>query len=171
MGILDLPYVMFALWITDTREVIPLRLNRDDDFLKHQNEVLVDFWENNVLKGIPPQRTVKDFSVCTTTKTSTIQADKRIVSVCDILKDINSKKATLEEIKDQHETEIKEYMKAAGVLLNGDVPLATWLTPKTNTKFDEHDFKADHPELYETYLKEFVPNRRFSLKQERKSDE
>lgn len=63
------------------------------------------------------------------------------------------------------ETKIKSFMKNHDVLhgRNGK-PLATWKNSKAPIRFDAKSFSSENQELYEKYLKQGNPSRRFSIK-------
>lgn len=163
MYILGVPFVYFALWITESREIIKVRLERDDKYLEKQVKILVDFWENNVVKMMPPNYTSKDLETVQTIQGSTIQAQPTIVQTYDKLLKADGDNKKLEKDIEAYKQEIKDYMKESEILIDGDRVLSTWKAPKAGRSFDEDRFKRDQPDLYEAYLEETHPARRFAI--------
>lgn len=93
-----------------------------------------------------------------------IAASAQDLAVARVLADVKAGIKTLEAIKDQAEASLKASIKDAEGLHVGGEPICTWKSAKGSARFDSKRFQAEHPELYEQYLTESAPSRRFLLK-------
>lgn len=126
----------------------------NEDMANHVIEKCREFWNDHVLKKVPPAPTnLEDVAKLYETQKEivTVAANEMVMQAIQELKDV---KATAKELKDK-EAEFKlivqEHMKEGNTLLdaNGDI-VATWKASESN-RLDSKSLKKDHPELYKEY--------------------
>lgn len=94
-----------------------------------------------------------------------VTATNEIAAMCGELQQVKYKLQTLEDLEDTLAANIKAHIGAADTLCGGDgKQLATWKNTKGRTRFDTDAFRNDHPELFNKYLRDGNPSRRFLLK-------
>lgn len=91
---------------------------------------------------------------------SRVQASPEAVEAIERLKAI---KAIAKE-EDNIKAVIMAALKENDTLVFGDSVLATWKASNGSKRFDAKAFQADHPDLYNKYLKQGEPVRRLLLK-------
>jgi predicted phage-related endonuclease len=74
----------------------------------------------------------------------------------------------LETAQETAEAAIKFFMRDAEALDYANETIATWKNTTGFARFDLKRFQAEHADLYETYLSEPKPSRRFLLKEKAK---
>lgn len=154
------------------KQFIIERYDRNDDFILNMRMELVDFWENNVLKGIPPEpRTVEDAqklyrkvdsgSIIDSMPAEMVEKWELLTLYDEEVKGLNH---NIKAIK----TDFMNFMKdkEAIVDVDGD-PLITWRLSKSSKSFDKRAFQKEHPELYKKYLVEKLGSRRFLIKRDK----
>ncbi len=116
---------------------------------------VTDFWENRVLRQIPPDPIKQEdaFKLWPTATEESITADEKILEVCNELRHLRIGKKTLEAQLSLKQLELCKFIQDAQQLIapSGEA-LATWKTQSTN-RFDANALKAEHPELYARYIK------------------
>ena len=139
---------------------------RDQTIIDMKNELLVKFWNENVLAQVPPQPVnTEDLQ-----KYVKAQSGKVIEGVIEnelTIKELKVIKAQIKELESQ-EAQLTERIKllmgdAEILTYNGDT-LATYKQSKGSTIFDSKKFAADHPELFAQYQKEKAASRMFLIK-------
>lgn len=130
-------------------------------------ELIIDketaFWRM-VQKGTPPdvvsyadikQRFGK------MSKAVKVQADRAVVEAVERLRELKVFAKEEETLK----ALIMTHMKDADTLVDdADHALVTWKASRGSKRFDVKEFQAEQPELYEKFLKEGEPSRRFLIK-------
>ena len=124
------------------------------------------FWEEHVIKGIPPEPSTieeklkhyqMDNEQIAYANDEVFAAYEQLSAMKETKKDIESEVKILEDT-------IKDFMlnAGAGVLVNPDgKPIVTWKEGKPVSRFDHVNFRADHYDLFRQYSKEGDPIRRF----------
>lgn len=120
------------------------------------------FWKM-VQDGTPPDVTTfndikKRFGAAS--KAIQVQATPDIISAVIRLKELKKMAKEEEELK----ARIMAHMADGDTLIDLDKILCTWKVGKGSRRFDAKSFQADNPELYEKYLNESEPVRRFLIK-------
>lgn len=126
-----------------------------------------DFWENHVLKQIPPEPiTMEDATrLWEITQSDNIKVAEEPIN--EAIHEFNKLKLQRDELDSKIEKkklEICSFMQDSVQLndMNGNV-LATWKMQDTN-RFDAQKFKKDYPELFEKYTKQ-TQSRTFRIKE------
>jgi len=156
---------MHGLMVTGKDECIFGVLIGSDDFrtyvIKRDQETIdairqkeLDFWNNHVLKGVPPEPTnVDDIKkLYGKDSGSIIEADRNIETDIIVLKSLKDELKALEDRIETHENNIKMYLKDHATLTLHGLPVATYKSQQAK-RFDSTAFKAKHPDLYEQFIK------------------
>lgn len=129
---------------------------------------VTNFWENHVLKQIPPQAINLEDSVKLWKYTTGENAKVMTPDIEFIIKDMRALKAQEKAIKTlyaEKQLQVCNFLEA-DIAVNDEngQTLLTW-KPQTTNRFDSAAFKAEHPEMHATYIKT-TQSRVFKLKGE-----
>ncbi len=138
---------------------------------KELEEMLIEkeanFWNNHVLKQIPPEpETKSDIEQLYGIDDGTsVEAN---ISVETSVIELNAVKEEIKRLKgeqDRLETNIKGFMKEHTTLVDATgSPLATWKASSGRKTFDAKAFQKEHADLYSQYIKVSPGSRRFTVK-------
>ncbi|MEK4636848.1 YqaJ viral recombinase family protein [Bacillus sp. FSL W8-0519] len=144
------------------------KIERDEELIQYLIDIEKDFWLNNVEKNEPP---MFDGSDASTELLKHLYPE----SITDSFVSLGKQEELLIEARDQVDREIKvlqeqkaEYENKIKAKLGTSEAGGTenykvfWKSYTTN-RFDSKRFKADHPDLYEQYVKESKA-RKFTVK-------
>ena len=93
-----------------------------------------------------------------------VAASSRDVQAARVLSAVKDSIKSLGEIKEQAEAILKASIKdAEGLAVDGET-LCTWKNARSTDHFDKTRFQRENPEIYEQYLTQSSPTRRFLLK-------
>lgn len=155
----------FAWLCAFSRDTCELRIYKIDADTGVQNLIKkkgTEFWFNNVIKGVEPNRNIPLSE--RKSNGDTIDADGSMIDKVAALKDIQGKIKDLESQEKALKAEIQAFIGDNEILLDvaTDKPLITWKSSERRT-FDTEKFKSEHEDLYNEYLK-LVTSRRFTVK-------
>lgn len=148
------------------REFKYYRIDRDEEIINSLISIEKDFWENHVLKRIPPEPDgtevankvlAENFKVTNGSEIPLIGFNEKLSRRSEVVTLID--KLTME--KNQIEQELKLFMGDAEVAKNDDY-LVSWKSVISN-RIDTKLLKAEQPEIYQKYQKE-SRSRRFLVK-------
>ncbi|PGS04820.1 hypothetical protein COC45_28060 [Bacillus cereus] len=144
------------------------KIERDEELIQYLIDIEKDFWLNNVEKNEPP---MFDGSDASTELLKHLYPE----SIADSFVSLGKQEELLIEARDQVDREIKvlqeqkaEYENKIKAKLGTNEVGGTenykiyWKSYTTN-RFDSKRFKAEHPDLYEQYVKE-SKSRKFTVK-------
>lgn len=169
LGVAELEQGALA-WLTMGREFGYRDITFDAEFYKWMVDEVERFWVDNIQGGQEPLlQSVDDVLLRNPRHVAgkTIKADVAMVEMCSELKTLKEDGRAIDTRKTELESAIKMTIGDAEALVAADDPrqvLATWRAAKDGRKFDEKQFAADHPELYEQYQRTVPGSRRFLLK-------
>ena len=169
LGVAELEQGALA-WLTMGREFGYRDITFDAEFYKWMVDEVERFWVDNIQGGQEPLlQSVDDVLLRNPRHVAgkTIKADVAMVEMCSELKTLKEDGRAIDTRKTELESAIKMTLGDAEALVAADDPrqvLATWRAAKDGRKFDEKQFAADHPELYEQYQRTVPGSRRFLLK-------
>ena len=125
---------------------------RDETFEAEIKTSVINFWENHIVKNIPPQPTSAEELMIAYPKLEekTITADNDMREKVYQLQEASEQRKALEKQEKKLKTEIQCFMGDAGLLDAGFCKLA--LKERNATRFDTTSFKESKPELYQQYL-------------------
>ncbi|PED34781.1 hypothetical protein COJ37_30290 [Bacillus cereus] len=157
----------FAALVGGNKFVIK-EIERDDELIGYLVDIAKDFWLNNVKKNEPP---MFDGSDASTELLKHLYPE----SITDSFVSLGKQEELLIEARDQVDREIKalqeqkaEYENKIKAKLGTNEVGGTenykiyWKSYTTN-RFDSKRFKAEHPDLFEQYVKE-SKSRKFTVK-------
>lgn len=169
LGVAELEQGALA-WLTMGREFGYRDITFDAEFYQWMVDEVERFWVDNIQGGQEPLlQSVDDVLLRNPRHVAgkTIKADVAMVEMCSELKTLKEDGRAIDTRKTELESAIKMTIGDAEALVAADDPrqvLATWRAAKDGRKFDEKQFAADHPELYEQYQRTVPGSRRFLLK-------
>ncbi|TCS80355.1 YqaJ viral recombinase family protein [Tepidibacillus fermentans] len=146
------------------------KIERDEEIIQYLINIEKDFWDNHVVKRIPPMfdgsKASSDLLKALYPEAehdSEIELDSEADTLITALEQVNEELKQLEEKKAEYENRIKAKLGdfERGIASNH---IVTWKTINSS-KFDSTRFKKEHPDLYKQYVKE-SSYRRFSIKRE-----
>lgn len=160
-------------WLTMGREFGYRDFVFDQEFFDFMAEEVARFWTDNVKGGREPLLSNVDDVLLRNPRHvvgKAVEADKKLLDSCRILKELKEELADLNTRKEEIEAAIKMAMGDAEALVTpGDGRskpqiLATWKAAKGSQKFDEKRFAKEQPQSYAKYVYEQPGSRRFLLK-------
>lgn len=172
LGVAELEQGALA-WLTMGRNFGYRDFTFDKEFYQWMVEEVEKFWRDNIVANVEPDPvSVEDVLLRNPRHVpqKMVEADQDIIEACRLLKQIK------EEVKDfntqakELEDRIKMYfgdaeaITAPGGTEAKPIILATWKTAKDSRKFNEKEFAANEPEMYESYTTTVPGTRRFLLK-------
>jgi predicted phage-related endonuclease len=129
--------------------------------------VACNFWQNHILKRIPPEATSTDDVLALYPKASgaEVQADNGVASVIETLKYLKEKEKNLGDTIKKLQFEVQDYMKDADILVdNSGRCLATWKNMNPRITLDTKKLQEEHKDIYQQYVQEKEGSRMFLIK-------
>ena len=125
-----------------------------------------EFWRR-VVDGEPPEpvtlaETIERFGG--SSKQSSVEASDDVIMALQALKQAKDEIKAAQDREDAAKAIVLKAMGENEAIVSRGKTLATWKIGKGRIGFNQDAFKADHPELYERYVKMGAPYRRFLLK-------
>jgi putative phage-type endonuclease len=162
-----------AVYFTFKDEFRQYRLYADDELHEKMVESAESWWNTHIVEDVAPNLDGGRGSTYLLTQqfpqdTGEIrEPTSREIELFEELNSINDALKMLQVRKKETENLIKNEMQDCSVIQSGHVK-ATWKLGNGRKSFDTKRFRADHPELAETYTKQGDPARtfRFTYKQE-----
>lgn len=129
-------------------------------------EIAKDFWQSYVLADVEPEPvTVSDIlKRWPYSSNASVEASDNVLQIVTDLRRVKEQCKALECEKEALENSLKLTLRDKEAITYADQILCTWKTSKPSRRLDVDALKKDHPELYEAYLVEGEPSRRFLLK-------
>lgn len=128
---------------------------RDYEFEAKIKQSVIDFWEDHIVKGIPPEpQSLEELKVAYPIIDDELvkKADGHIRHIVSEFKEVSDQVKKLEEEKESLKKTILIYMGNAGLLDAGFCKLA--LKDRTINRLDTNALKVNNPDIYQNYLKE-----------------
>lgn len=156
-------------WLKDNREFQYTMYMFDKEQFDFMVDVADRFWNDNVLKGNPPEISEKNKNEITKLYKShkegkVIYADSGIKTKLITLARLKELQNCLKDKIDDIESSVKLEMKDSEAILDKDTELVTWRQSGDTKRFDLELFKQEQPELYKKYINLSPGSRRFLLK-------
>jgi putative phage-type endonuclease len=168
IGNFDKAYI--AVVFAAKRELKYYTYNRLPELEVKLLDKIQHFWLNNVLEDIAPEPTNVDdlMLMYKESNNKPIVATDPIEVIIGALKMINKDIKAKEERKEELKNEICLYMKDHDTLLdiNGK-SLATWKFTRPIKRFDTKKLEQENKNIYDKYVTECDPQRRFLIKDEK----
>ncbi|EJD4745743.1 YqaJ viral recombinase family protein [Escherichia coli] len=127
------------------------RVERDEETIQAILEKEIAFWDRVKNLNPPEATSVSDVSLMFEKDAGTsIEADGKALALFNDLRDMKSRRKSLEEEVAISEEKLKMYMQEHSVLTLDGKPLCTWKSQISN-RFDQKLFQSVHPELFEKF--------------------
>jgi len=136
------------------------------EFAEMVQNKCVDFWYNHIVPKHPPEATTNNDikQLYPEANGHSLEASPELADKIRVLKNLKATKNEMDKNIKGIELDIKKLMKDAQSITYGEDTLATWKNNKPRTSFNQKEFKEDHPDLYQKYIKESGPIRVLRLK-------
>lgn len=154
-AVYDVAYVDLGVLFGNRWHFEIYRYHRNKQLEKNLIEIERDFWNNHVLKEIPPEPINSGDVVLLYPSDNGGIADADD-EICGHLLEYQALKEKIREYEkqaDYFKTQVISHMKEASSLLNSGVLLATY-KQQTSSRFDNKKFEKIHPDLYPVFLKQ-----------------
>lgn len=121
---------------------------RNPELEEHVIRIEKNFWENHVMKRIPPEpRTYDEASTLWPHSNEDSVVSEDAVYIHQKLLDVRSKLKELEDIEDKHKAELCKIIGSSSRLITMDQQtLATWKTQHTK-RIDTNKLRSEYPEV------------------------
>lgn len=130
--------------------------------------MITDFWVNHVQAGVKPEEpmTNEDASYLWPEASETVSvATEEIRHMCIEYNQLTSQKSAAEKKLDEIKLKVKTFMRDAVSLKTEDGKvLATWSNCNVADSFDKDRFGAEHPDLYQQYMRTNQTGRRMTFR-------
>lgn len=154
----------FIACLIGGQRLIWKEIERDEELIDMMKTAAINFWENHVLKSIPPKATAADNE--TIPDNLNIAEIELPEDVDSLIVSLNSKKEeikAIEQEKNEIEAQIKQQLQNHA---KGETPKYIISWGENQNRFDSKAFKQDNPELAERYVKQLFINK-LSIKEKR----
>lgn len=144
-------------------------IERDDEAISYLIEIERDFWENHVLKKVPPEpcwmdtETMSRLYPRSNGKVLTVKSNPRLESLVTQFLELKEQEEKIREAKEEIANKIKAFMGECEKIEFDALPHRVYWKNVSTKKFDVQSFRKDHPDLYEAYRKP-CESRRFDVK-------
>jgi putative phage-type endonuclease len=143
-------------------------ITRDLDLEQIVLERAISFWENHVIKDIPPAATSESDYKTLFGKATVSKSVEAPMETCELIKKLKLLNAQVE----QYESEISKIkqsimgqMQDAEVLTFQGQTLVTWKAPKPSLRLDAKRLSVEHPDLIDQYQVPIQNSRRLVIKE------
>lgn len=128
----------------------------------------IEFWNNHVLRDIPPAATSETDYKQLFNQSSPNKSIEALAETCQLIKKLQQLNAEIE----QHESEVSQIkqsimaqMQDAEVLTYQGQTIATWKAPKPSFRLDAKKLATEHPDLATQYQVAIQNSRRLTIKE------
>lgn len=166
LGILGMNYGALA-WLERGVDFDFREYEYDKSFFDYMIESVNVFWNNNVLKDIPPDPIrIEDVEMLYSTHVEgkSVKASPEVVLAHTELIKIRNEIKALSDEEEKLVNQVKMVMEDSEAVYFGDKTLFSWKKPKPSVVFDQKTFKDEHPDLFAKYQIERETSRRFLIK-------
>lgn len=147
------------------------KIERNEDDIKALIEIEKDFWENHVIKQIPPEPMAQDDDTIKVLFPAVAETYVPLNHISRRLRNLIQKKSQMKALEQEIKAEENLIKMELGEAVSGsDGEITVTWKERVSNRFDSKRFKKDHPDLYEKYLKQ-ISSRTFLIKEENKSIE
>jgi putative phage-type endonuclease len=140
---------------------------RDDVFIEEfLLPSVMEFWADNVFAQIPPEplTTAEATELWPGNPELSIEGEEPLFELWGAFGLLQAEKVAIDEQLEEIKLQLQKAMQEATELTYQGQTLFTWKPRKGSTRFDDKRFKADHPDMAATYIKEGEPTRTFIRK-------
>lgn len=166
LGIVGLYYGGIA-WLEHGLEFKYKEYEYDADFFDFMLAEVTKFWENHIVKDVPPDPINIDDLIARYPQHisgKTIDAPYEIVRAHTELKEIREQIKKLETRETELSDAVKMAMKDSERVVSRGETLFSWKASKDSVVFEKDRFQIENPDLYQNYLTTRPGTRRFLIK-------
>ncbi len=150
------------------------QIERDQELESLVLEKAVDFWDNYVLRYIPPP--IQSEADCQllfgrSSPDKVLEANSQTLALLKRYQTLNQQTKVWEEELSKIKCQIMAQMQDAEALTHAGSILATWKTPKPSYRIDSKRLEREERTIFEKYKIASQTNRRFVLKEFSQKDE
>ena len=144
-----------CVFFKDKEEFRIYEVPRNEGIINKITEKEIAFWENHVMKNIPPAPSNLEELKWLYPKSNgtSISACGEHEIIIESLKNVKKEISLLEKKADDLKKNLQEYMRENEILNDGNKILATWKNVTSN-RFDSNLFKEEMPDLYKQYMRQ-----------------
>ena len=142
-------------------------IQRDAELEQMIFERAIDFWENHVVKDLPPKAVSElDYQQLfrQSSPSKTVEADSETAELIQKIRDLNQHIEQFETQVSQMKQGIMEKMQDSEVITLHGQTLATWKAPKPTFRIDSKRLTEEHPDLVALYQVPIQNSRRLVIK-------
>ncbi len=142
-------------------------IQRDAELEQMIFERAIDFWENHVVKDLPPKAVSElDYQQLfrQSSPSKSVEADSETAQLIQKLRELNQHIEQYELEVSQTKQQIMARMQDAEVLTLQGKTLATWRAPKPTLRIDSKRLTEEHPDLVALYQVPIQNSRRLVIK-------
>lgn len=152
LSVTGLPWCDLAVLITDRRQLKIKRIDRDDNYIKKQNEALIAWWNAYVVPMIPPEMNAKEVSYLEPMMGSFIEADEETVNQIQLLRARQAElKISEKKVDDLKDSIILKIGDKENLMYGGDI-LASY-KQQSRTTLQTDLIKKTEPEIFDRFGK------------------
>ncbi len=153
---------VLAYLVLDSRFYGEIAVDYDEEFVRQQNNYLIEWWYEYVVGKKAPLKVLADYEKTEPNGLVQIEATDEVKVAIDRIKELKEQIKLLEEEKDKLEEQVKLHIGDATDLYDGITLIATWRC-YSSARVDTRKLKEEHPDIYLKVAKESKA-RRFILK-------
>lgn len=121
------------------------------------------FFCEHILRGVPPQKIEKDLKNVQPEKGTSVQADRFALGAVNQYRELDFKIKAMEKERDALKNTLISLIGTSERLMQGRQCLCSYLMQKGRVLLDAKRLEAEHPEIYQQYLKQSDGFRVFRL--------
>ncbi len=159
LNVLDYDVAYIAVLIGNTNFVYK-KIKRDDELIEIYQAKAVNFWEEHVVKGIPPEIDGSDASTAFISKMysddyeeSATELDVRTVRLIDELMEMKEDKKLIDKSIKEKENRIKDYLGSRKATYGNSPTWRVTYDLRNRVGVDSKKLKNDFPDIYDQVVK------------------
>lgn len=137
---------------------------RNDEYLKHQNAELEEFWRKNVLEMVPPEMDHNDYETMLPLLGTVAKATPEVIGLCTDLFKAREVLKDAAKVEEEIVAEIKTFIGENESLMDRGTLLATWKKSVGRKSCDFDKLKKLDPKIYKKVVTQGAAGRRFDFK-------
>jgi putative phage-type endonuclease len=155
LGLTGLKTGYIAWFEFRTRELKHQEYDFDREYYNEMVEFAVQWHQKHIVEDVEPELTTADDVLRKFPKhaeNKEVEASSNILDAFTNLESLTEAEKTVSEEIDRFKEQVKLFMQDAERVRYADQTLFTFKATNPKPKFNETQFKAEHPELWKTYL-------------------
>lgn len=144
---------VLAYLVLDSRFYGEIAVDYDEEFVKKQNDYLIEWWNEYVVGNKAPLKVLADYEKSEPNGLVQIEATDVVKRAIEMIKKLKEQIKMLEEEKEKLEEQVKLHIGDATDLYDGITLIATWRS-YSSARVDTKKLKEEHPDIYLKVAKE-----------------